>query len=76
MKYIIFSRTVIVIFYIQYVEPDYVNNKLTVGSGGYTFTESFDNAEALTVRLAEVGNALKVEEEDILKLVYNEADKA
>jgi len=76
MKYIIFSRTVIVIFYIQYVEPDYVNNKLTIGSGGYTFTESFDNAEALTERLTKVADLLKIGEEDLLKLVYNETDKA
>jgi hypothetical protein len=73
MKYIIFGRAIVVTFYINLIEPDYVNKKITLYTSAAALVENFDTAEQLTERLVAIATELKIDEEDLLKLTIDES---
>lgn len=68
MKYIIFSRSIVFVFYINLIEPDRVNKKLVLYTTAASLVESFDTVEQLEQRLIDVAELLQVKETDIEKL--------
>jgi len=76
MRYIIFGRSIVFVFYINLIEPDYVQKKITLYTTAVSTVENFDTTEQLTTRLVELGELLKVDAADLANLEPNETEQA
>ena len=76
MRYIIFSRAVVFVFYINIIEPDYVQKKITLYTTAASLVENFDTTEQLTTRLIELAEVVKVDVSDLANLEPNETEQA
>ena len=74
MRYIIFSRSIVFVFYINLIEPDYVQKKITLYTTAASLVEDFDSVEALTERLLTLAEYMKLNVGDLAGLEPNETE--